>query len=74
MICSSSLCSAFTSGVLPPSGEIGIVERSTWEAGLPLWVGASRVVVAIAGFREDVGAIYVEMENLDEFIDSRGRK
>jgi len=48
VICASSPRSAFSSGVLPPSGEIGMVERSTGEAGLPLWVGASRVVADMA--------------------------
>jgi hypothetical protein len=54
VICSSSPRSAFSSGVLPPSGEIGMVERSTGEPGLPLWVGASRVVAAMAGVWGDV--------------------
>jgi hypothetical protein len=31
-----------------------MVERSTGEAGLPPWVGASRVVAAMAGVWEDV--------------------
>jgi hypothetical protein len=48
VICSSSLWSPFSSGEFPPPGEIGIVERSTGEGGLPPCVSASRDVVAIA--------------------------
>jgi hypothetical protein len=73
VICSSSPRSAFSSGELPPSGEIGMVERSTGEAGLPLWVVASIVVAAMAGTWVDV--MYLERENQveknarDEVID-----
>lgn len=50
VICSSSLCSSLDPVEFPPSGEIGMVDRSTGEAGFTLCVGASRDVVAIADF------------------------
>ncbi len=43
MICSSPLGLVFSSVELPPSGEMGIVERSTGEVGLLFVGGASSV-------------------------------
>jgi hypothetical protein len=66
VICSSSPRWAFSSGVLAPSGEIGMVERSTGEAGSSLWVGASRVVAAMARVRKMRSDLLLKIKNRDE--------